>query len=461
MNPPPLPDPLVGTVVAGRFRIERRLAEGGFGAVYRAMQLSIGRAVALKLLNPGAGDAAAPARFAREARALGRLSGPNVVRVLDYGVLPDGRSFLAMELLDGEPLDQSLARGQMSIPDIVAAGIQLCRALEEAHAAGIVHRDIKPSNIFVQRAGAGWLVKLIDFGAALRSGEPALTAAHYVVGTPSFLSPEQIRGQPADARSDLYGLGLVLFEMLTGFPPFTAQDTVAVLSHHLHTPPPRVIAMRPETPPALDALVAVLLSKSPDERFQSAQKVRAALTSIANGTRPREAVVRPPQSKQALLRWGALAALAATALVVGTWGWLGSATHHAEPTPPHANGDAPALIVRTVAPAPSRPLLADLGVPDVAVDEANDTATANTDAQVVNVRALDVERAAAERTTTPPSPQAEQTGRGAPPKAGQSRRPRKKPKQTGPERNRRPAEAGAADDSAAAPVEDLYGIGSM
>lgn len=349
-RPPPLPDPLLGATIDGRFRVERHLSAGGFGSVYQGVQLSIARPVAIKVLSLSTGDAAAPARFAREARALGRLTGPNIVRVIDYGRLPDSRYYLVMELLDGCGLDALLARGPMAIDEALHAGIQLCRALEEAHGAGIVHRDLKPANVFVQRVGAGWLVKLLDFGAALTAGDPALTAAYHVVGTPSFLSPEQIQGEPADARSDLYGVGLVLFEMLTGEPPFVAEETIEVLFQHLHDRPLNLGALRPEVPPALAELVERLLAKSPDERPQSAAQVRSALMAISAPSAPILEDDDEPVWEDPHPRWALFAALGVAAMLLGGL-WMtvaGSSGSTGQPVAESQRADASSAVYPTV-----------------------------------------------------------------------------------------------------------------
>ncbi|WP_437291340.1 serine/threonine-protein kinase [Sorangium sp. So ce406] len=265
-------------VVAGRFEIEALLGEGGMGVVFEAWDREAHRSVALKLLRDV--DEAAGARFDREAEALAALSHPGIVGHVAHGSTALGERYLAMERLVGVTLAERLAEGPLGVRDAARVGHGVAAALAAAHERGLVHRDIKPSNIFLQD-GSVERVKLLDFGLARRKDAPAVTGAGALVGTPSYMAPEQVRGAaPPDARADLFALGAVLFECLTGRAPFLGADTEAVLVKILIERPPAVRELRPLAPPALEALVARMLSKAPEGRPASAAEVARELAAL-------------------------------------------------------------------------------------------------------------------------------------------------------------------------------------
>ena len=251
----PEPDPLVGTVVDGRYRVLERLSEGGMGIVYRAQQVFLKREVALKRLHRElTGHGEAVARFEREAQAAAQIDHPNVCQVLDCGVGEDGAFFIAMELLSGTPLDRRIAEAApLPLAEIVDIGCQVCDALDHAHALGIVHRDLKPENVMLvpRRAGSGVAAKIMDFGiakVAQEAGGSKLTQAGMVFGTPAYMAPEQAAGEPVDARADVYAMGVILFQMATGRCPFEAPTLSAVLTKQLTEQAPPLEKAAPPSP---------------------------------------------------------------------------------------------------------------------------------------------------------------------------------------------------------------------
>src|SRR5215469_2071086 len=260
-------------VLGGRYVLGEVLGTGGMATVWRASDEVLGRDVAVKVLGPQfAADAGFVARFEREARHAARLSHPRLVTVFDCGI-DDGTAFIVMELVAGRTLRQVLDDAGI-LPPARAAGIAaaVCEALEVAHAAGLVHRDIKPANIVV----SGGEVKVLDFGIARAEGTAGLTRTQAVLGTAAYLSPEQALGRPAGPQSDLYSLGCVLFEMLTGQPPFTADSAVGLAYRHVHDDPGPPSARRPGVPAQLDGITARLLAKDPAGRPPSAAAARPA-----------------------------------------------------------------------------------------------------------------------------------------------------------------------------------------
>jgi serine/threonine-protein kinase len=288
-------DPLLGATLADRYTIVDRVGAGGMGTVYRAEQAPLGREVALKVLRKELGrDAETVARFTREARLLSQLRHPNTVAILDFGQSEEGLLYLAMELLEGEMLSARLRqRGALPVEEAVRIAGGVLRSLDEAHARGIVHRDLKPDNIYLARVHGrpedAEVVKVVDFGIAkIRDGEhgqgldPVATQEGTVFGTPRYMSPEQAQGRSLDGRSDLYAVGVLLFHMLTGQPPFTDDDAVIVMAHHIKTVAPGVRSLAPDRaiPESLEILVARALAKSPDERPQTAQDFLVELESL-------------------------------------------------------------------------------------------------------------------------------------------------------------------------------------
>src|SRR4051794_9515629 len=281
----------------GRYRVEGLVGRGGMGAVYRAVDLRLGRTVALKLLAPElTADAGFRSRFLTESRRAAALDHAGVVPVYEAGE-EGGRLFIAMRFVDGVDLAELLRRdGPLEPARAVRIAAQVADALEAAHRRGLVHRDVKPSNILIAREDETDRALLADFGLARDTRAPdGATAPGAIVGTIAYLAPETIRGDAADARADVYALGCVLFECLTGRPPFPGPSDVAVLYAHLEEEPPRARTLRPGVPRALDEVVARALAKDPARRWSSAAAFAAAMRgAVQPGARgPRRRVPRP------------------------------------------------------------------------------------------------------------------------------------------------------------------------
>ncbi|GMV44419.1 MAG: hypothetical protein AMXMBFR64_61350 [Myxococcales bacterium] len=283
---------LVGTVVDSRYKVERLLAEGGMGRVYLARQLSVDRAIALKvLLRSIASNVSAVQRFQNEARAASRLTSANTVTVFDFGQEPSGLLYIAMEYVEGRSLWRAIeSDGPFPVDRAVGIACQVLESLSEAHAKSIIHRDIKPDNVLLTATATGdELAKVTDFGIAkVLSGEERtdLTTAGMVVGTPRYLSPEQIRGEPPDARSDLYSLGVVLYEMLAGVPPFEDKVPMNLLVKHLSEQPVLLHRVSPRVSGAVSAIVHRALAKEREARPESARAFRDALLQAVGATGP-------------------------------------------------------------------------------------------------------------------------------------------------------------------------------
>ena len=364
-------DPMVGRTLEGRYTILSRLGSGSMGTVYRAKQHAMGREVAIKILRGDrAADETAKARFLREARANSLLASPNTVTVFDFGQSESGEFYLAMELLEGESLGQRLTRiGRLSPAAAADTARQALRSLAEAHAKGIIHRDLKPDNLFyarVRTGGAGGgheeIVKVLDFGIAKLVSETddgigvVETQAGTVFGTPRYMSPEQAQGKVLDARTDLYSLGVILFQMLTGRPPFTDNDAVVVMARHIKSMPKRPNEAVPDAqvPRELEDVVMKALAKSANDRqtnadvfgaeiiaameaqHASSSGVRSALPSASSGAalpesrRPSLLPAQAPSPRKRSLLW----VLAPVVLVVAASGvYLGMGTKKSRPDP--------------------------------------------------------------------------------------------------------------------------------
>ncbi|HYC89416.1 MAG TPA: protein kinase [Thermoanaerobaculia bacterium] len=272
----------------GPYELIARIGAGGMGEVWRARDTRLGRDVAIKMLPPVfAADDELRQRFEREARTIALLSHPNICTLFDVG---DG--YLVMELLEGEPLDERIARGPMPLEDVLRYGAQIAEGLDRAHRAGVVHRDLKPGNVMITRSGA----KLLDFGLAkplpARAGEPArnpaekaLTETGMVVGTLQYMAPEQLQGREVDARTDLFALGATLYEMLTGKPAFEGHPRAMLIAAILAArPQQRLSEIQPQTPAALEHVISKCLSRDPDDRWQSASDVAGELRWIGQFT---------------------------------------------------------------------------------------------------------------------------------------------------------------------------------
>jgi serine/threonine-protein kinase len=277
------PDPRIGTTLDGRYQIVDQLAAGGMGVVYRGERLGLGRSVAIKFLHAHmAADSSFLKRFAIEAKAMARLQHPHCAAVIDFGVEGE-EPYVVMDLVAGESLRRVLDRGRLPAGRALGIMRQILSGLAHAHSHGITHRDIKPDNIMVEAAGSfGDQVRILDFGLAkLREGTSALTTG-FVVGTPSYMAPEQTLALPVDERTDIYACGVVLFEMLTGEKPFQADEAVEVLIMHRETPPPRLAEKAPDLrfSDELEAAVRQAMAKDPGHRFASAAAFATALEHV-------------------------------------------------------------------------------------------------------------------------------------------------------------------------------------
>ena len=276
-------DSLVGSVLADRYHILKRIGEGGMGRVYLGEHVKMNRQCAVKVMSPAlVNDAESASRFAREASSAARIIHPNVAAVFDYGE-SEGLVYLVMEYVDGEPLSRLLAReAPCSLERAIDLARQIADGLGAAHELGIVHRDLKPDNILVSRSRSGReVVKVVDFGIAKAMQEgagEALTRTGLVIGTPEFMSPEQLLGDPVDARSDLYALGCIMHLMLTAAPAFDAPTREQMIKRRLSENPPHAQELDPGIPDSIDRVVARLLARTPGDRYNSAAEVRDALS---------------------------------------------------------------------------------------------------------------------------------------------------------------------------------------
>jgi class 3 adenylate cyclase/predicted Ser/Thr protein kinase len=269
-------------VLGGRFQLEGKLGEGGMGSVYRALDLQSRRSVAIKILRKDLSESRhARRRFAREARAAGMLDHPNIVGVLKF--YDEARPYMVMELVDGVSMRRFVRREKPSVDRLLAVMMQLCDALAHAHDNGIVHRDIKPDNIVItQTPQGGDLVKVLDFGLArVRLPEIShLTRSGSALGTCSYMAPEQASGRPADERSDLYSLGVILYEAVCGRTPFTADDPASILYMHVHEVPRSPRTHNPDIHPELERLILRLMSKQADQRPSNARLLKEQLQTL-------------------------------------------------------------------------------------------------------------------------------------------------------------------------------------
>ena len=326
----------VPQTIAGRFRIEREIGTGGMGSVYLATHLGLERPVAVKIIRREfAGDADVADRFLREARTMAKLRHPNAAMIFDAGNLPDGRHFIVMEFVEGETLSQALAReGRFPASKAVRIATQICDVLEEAHRLGIIHRDLKPSNILLGKRG----VCVLDFGVAkVLASSAESTATHastgsgQLIGTPRYMSPEQCLGQRVGARSDLYSLGVLLYEMLAGRPPFTDPLQSALLVKQATAPAPPLPRLRQDIARPLALAVHTLLAKRPEDRPRTAALTKTLLERSLERTEssfvdpePLSAMVAAADAGRSLLfRVGAPLFLVTTFGVLLAWGYTG------------------------------------------------------------------------------------------------------------------------------------------
>jgi len=288
-------------VLGGRYRLLRKIGEGGMGEVYEAEHVYIRRRVAVKVLRREmATDQQAVERLQREAQSTSGLGHPNIVDCFDFGYSDEGQVYLVMEWLDGENLDQRLQRGPIDIPTALDIATQAATGLAEAHEHGVIHRDLKPANLFLTRGRSGALVvKVLDFGIAkLAIHQTKLTGTGVLVGTPNYMAPEQAFGETVDARTDVYALGVILYELITGAVPFHADSPLAVLNQHTSRMPMLPSARAPDRGIEADVEATVMrcLEKRPDDRYGSMHDVIAALDALRGGTTSSAVKPAPPPS---------------------------------------------------------------------------------------------------------------------------------------------------------------------
>jgi serine/threonine protein kinase/HAMP domain-containing protein len=310
-------EPLAGDTTAtsqvrqvGRYRILEKLGRGGMATVYRATDPDIGRELAIKFLHASlCEDGEYRSRFLQEARAAGGLSHPNIVTVHDVGEI-DGRPYMAMELLEGDSLADLMNDNKgLPVRDVVIMGIQLARALDYAHARGIVHRDIKPGNIM--RLKGSQTIKVTDFGIAHveDTGREQRTQVGDILGTPQYMSPEQAAGEKLDGRSDLFSVGILIYQMLTGQRPFSGESLVALAMKIAHDDPPPIEKLRPAVPASLRRAVERCLAKAPDRRFQTGKELSEALSRVLNELDAAALEKDKPKIVPLRVRWASMMAL--------------------------------------------------------------------------------------------------------------------------------------------------------
>ena len=286
-------DRLIGQVLAGKYRIDEKIDEGGMGCVYRATHVLMEKIVAVKVLHPAlAADDKIVARFTREAKAASRISHPHAINVTDFGEDEKGIVYLVMEYLRGRTLkDIVRSEGPMPLARVVEIVRQVSGALEAAHSEGVVHRDLKSDNIMLEEAaGGGDWAKVLDFGIAkiqqtaqsVHETDPGLTSPNLIIGTPQYMSPEQCsQASNIDTRSDIYSFGVIIYEMLAGHVPFTGDSPTAIMMKHLQEPPPSILEERGDLPASVGRVIARALAKRPEDRYQRAGELYEALNEAA------------------------------------------------------------------------------------------------------------------------------------------------------------------------------------
>jgi serine/threonine-protein kinase len=380
-------------MMVGEYRIEGKLGEGGMGTVYGAVHPVIGKRAAVKVIKRDlCTSAESVERFVLEARAVNQIGHPNIVDVFAFGALPDGRSYFVMEWLRGESLADRLRRGRVPFGEALEILEGVIRGLEAAHDKQIIHRDLKPDNVFlVEVRGERPLVKLLDFGIAkLTGGEDQRmerTRTGAMIGTPQYISPEQARGLSVDARTDVYSLGVMAFEIVTGRPPFQAATAMDMISKHLNDPPPRASTINP-VPAPLDRVIHEMLDKDAANRPSLTElravidEVRTASVNVALvGTVPEASLpagVVAARAKSRRISWGIVAAVALAA-AVAVAGWYATRGKPAE-----EETAVPAVVV----PEPKAAIVPDAGTAAaaVAVPDAGAEAAADPDPDPDQIR---------------------------------------------------------------------------
>jgi hypothetical protein len=319
----PRADLMIGKTVA-RYVIFEKIGAGGMGVVYKARDTELDRFVALKFLPAELiKDAEALVRFRREARAASALEHPNICTVYEAGEY-EGRPFIVMQLQEGQTLKQMIEGKTQEIEVVLDLAIQIADALDAAHSSGIIHRDIKPGNIYVTRRGQ---VKILDFGLAKRAADPYLTTPGALIGTAAYMSPEQIRGETLDGRSDLFSLGAVLYEMATGVQAFAGKTITAVFANVLNEAPASPTSVNPALPKELGQIIMKALAKDCNARYQSAAEILADLSRLKQGAATKPATVVPARPLRLGKKWivllagGALVVLAALFVGLNVGGW--------------------------------------------------------------------------------------------------------------------------------------------
>jgi len=320
------PDPLIGALIDGRFHVKRKLGEGGMGVVYEAEQTAFGRKVALKLLHPHVTDKILFARFRNEAAAASRLDHPNTITVFDFGEAEAGSLYIAMELIEGASLDEEIRKGgALEWRRAARIAKQICGSLANAHENGVVHRDLKPENVMLlERDTEKDFVKVLDFGIAkIMAGDgedqrQALTKTGMVLGTPQYMSPEQIRGEKVDARSDIYSTGVIVYQMLTGALPFNSGTPMGLLTKHLMDQPPPFAQVSPanQVPPQLERLVMRMLAKTAGERPQTMHEVAERIAAIPAKGGPVKTIVMDAAAAKKKGKGGMIAGIAIGAVLL-------------------------------------------------------------------------------------------------------------------------------------------------
>ncbi len=380
-------DAQLGLVLDGRYRLEGAIGQGASGTVYRARQLSVDRHVAIKVMHSErARDPQKIRRFEAEARTLSKLRHPNSLALIDFGHTDEGHPFIVSPLLEGASLRDVLRdEGTLEVERLIAILRQVCEALEEAHGLGLVHRDLKPENIFLERHGEREVVRVIDYGIALAlEDEERLTEDGKTIGTIDYMSPEQIRGDPLDDRSDVYTLGVVAYECLRGSPPFSGSSRSSVMLQHLQDEPVALDELRPELPGLLVDAIMRALEKFPEHRFENARDFRHALGGhTATNTSPVVLRVEPERS--------------------GHWVWMLGAF-------------AMVLVAATAwaLTRPAPPAAVDAALPQAAPAEAADAAPKRVDAAVA--KAVDAAPPKAVDATLPPDARPPKARRRPPPR---------------------------------------------
>jgi tRNA A-37 threonylcarbamoyl transferase component Bud32 len=355
-------------LIGGRYRILRKIGEGGMGEVYLAEHIYIEKRVAIKLLRADVlSNQEAVIRFRQEARSASSIGHDNIIQIDDFGTLPDGRIYMAMEFLEGMALNDILAQGPLPMPRALDIIIQVGRGLAAAHAKGITHRDMKPENIFVTQKEGRDIPKLLDFGIAKVSGGDTgqnLTVAGAIFGTPFYMAPEQAMGAKMDHRVDVYAMGVILYEIFTGTVPFKADNFMGILTQHITSeavPPSQMAHSNGRIiPPPLEAIIQKAMRKNPAERYQSMNELVQALAdfggfAMQRGSSYHHQVVRPTGPVAGRRRgWVLPAAIAGVALLAGggiVIASLGGDDKKAVTPPPPIKDETPDAAPRVIAKA--------------------------------------------------------------------------------------------------------------